>query len=151
MAVTGLRVLAGQVTVQILLPFRCYEVYLQHALCYWIWYTISKCSKNTCKLHYKSLEYIPNSINHMKPNKHYSLQLCDYNSKADYTPGSVRCREGYQQCKGAATGTGNANNCYPADIWSDTRQGGDVYYMANLGNGNYGTNYYKDTLAFSVR
>ena len=80
------------------------------------------------------------------------MQLCDYNSNTSYDTGSVRCREGYQQCKGAGTGTtNNVNNCYPADIWTDTRQAGDVYYMANLGNGVYGTNQYKETLAFSVR
>ena len=79
------------------------------------------------------------------------LQLCDYYSDIKYTPGSVRCREGYQQCKGAAKDTGNADNCYPADIWANTQQADDVYYMANLGNGSYGTNHYKETLAFSVR
>lgn len=44
-----------------------------------------------------------------------------------------------------------ADNCYPADIWANTQQADNVYYMANLGNGSYGTNHYKETLAFSVR
>ena len=63
--------------------------------------------------------------------------------------GSVRCNE-INYCKGAAPGTGWADNCYPNHFWAGTPNGSN-YWDAYLNNGGYGVNSYPGTLAFSVR
>ena len=78
------------------------------------------------------------------------LQLCDNTTSQEY--GSVRCNAGYGQCKGAARGLGEADNCYPHDIWASTRAGGALYHWAILNNGSFEPNSgISETLAFSVR
>ena len=80
-----------------------------------------------------------------------SLQLCDHYNDTSYMPGSVRCNRGTGQCKGAARGTGNADNCYPNHFWASTLGNNLRYYEAYLNNGTYGTQSIPGTLAFSVR
>ena len=65
--------------------------------------------------------------------------------------GSVRCRN-VAYCKGAARGLGEADNCYPHDVWAGTRASGALYYWAILNNGSFEPNSgISETLAFSVR
>ncbi len=72
----------------------------------------------------------------------------------------ARCYELNSGCQGAATGNGEANNCYPFDLWSGSKTG--VYYQEyglSGGSMGYGANscgtgmYGKCVLsyAFSVR
>ncbi len=84
-----------------------------------------------------------------KMKQNYRLQLCDNYGDTSYTPGSVRCRN-INYCKGAATGTGNADNCYPHVIWGLAPSGGTTgsLHFNNGGVGLSGT--YATTLAFSV-
>jgi len=89
------------------------------------------------------------------------LQLCDHATDTSY--GSVRCYNGYGQCKGAgsqaSTGQTNwVNNCYPNDIWASMPAASPRYHNAGM---NSGTLYFTNTcngvqgcaatLAFSVR
>ncbi len=85
----------------------------------------------------------------------FSLQLCDGNYDTSYAPGSVRCYPaGY--CKGAARGTGNADNYYPKDLWTGIRYGDGLYHGQAMANGEFnykscgGKGYCPSTLAFSV-
>ena len=80
----------------------------------------------------------------------YSLQLCD--STTDISYGSVRCaRGGTSYCKGAATGTTNANNCNPNDFWAGVCADSSSCYEAYLNNGTMYTQSTPYTRAFSVR
>lgn len=90
-----------------------------------------------------------------KMKQNYRLQLCDNYGDTSYTPGSVRCRN-INYCKGAATGTGNADNCYPKDLWTGIRYGDGLYHGQAMANGEFnykscgGKGYCPSTLAFSV-
>ncbi len=83
------------------------------------------------------------------------LQLC--NNTTGASTGAPRCNNLGGKCKGAAPGTGNADNCYPNHIWTDTLKSGSSYWGPNLNNGVINltnacnTGYCPSTLAFSVR
>lgn len=85
------------------------------------------------------------------------LQLCNNYWGESSGSGSVRCSNvGY--CKGAATGSGDVDNCYPNALWSGSFASGTFYHYAGLNNGIYtgmagcaGNTGCRSTDAFSVR
>lgn len=75
--------------------------------------------------------------------------MCSFSVGA--STGAPRCYYLAGKCKGAAPGTGDADLCYPYDVWSGSPSDATRYYKGYFREGVFIIDPHYPTLAFSVR